>query len=393
MGLLRTASTRRLLVLLAAVAALIAAAAVGAVAALGGAGSPPPPKPLAQALHDAAAAPKPAGVSGRVTFTNNLLPSTSGLGQAAPPLVAGGSGRIWLTNDGRGRVELQSDAGDAQIVWSKTQAAVYDASSNTVYRIALPAQTQQTAPKQGTPPTVAQITTLLQKLTQVATVSGPDPLVLARTQPAYSVRVTPKDASGLFDGGSVAWDASSGAPLQVAVYARGASSPVLALKVTQISYGAVPSSDVEVAPPAGAKVVDVTVPSHGSGSGTKQAPVTGLDAVQAKLPFTLVAPDALGARQRSEVRLVGKDSALLVYGHGLGSVAVLESQPKQGGGTGQLPGLLAALPKVTVGSASATELSTPLGTVLRFEHGGLSFVVGGSLPSGEVQGAAAALAS
>ena len=32
--------------------------------------------------------------------------------------MSGASGRLWLTNDGRGRIELQSDAGDVQIVWN-----------------------------------------------------------------------------------------------------------------------------------------------------------------------------------------------------------------------------------------------------------------------------------
>lgn len=388
MKLLRTASTRRLLLLLAAVAAIVAGAAVGAVAAFGGSGTPPPAEPLAQALHDAATAPAPAGIDGTVTFTNHLFPSTSGLGQSAPALVAGGTGRIWLTNDGRGRVELQSEAGDAQIVWSPTKLNVYDGSSNTAYELALPA-TSQTAPAH-TPPTVAQIQSVLDKLAQAATVSGADPQVLAQTQPAYSVRVTPKDAASLFDGGKVAWDATTGVPLDVAVYARGVASPVLELQVTQISYGAVPSSDVDVSPPPGARVVQLPALS-GGGTGTEQAPVTGLSAVQAALPFRLVAPDALGPRQRSEVRLVGKDSALLVYGQGGGAVAVLESQPKQG--SGQLPGLLGALPAVTVGSARATELATPLGTVLRFRQSGLSFVVAGSLPSSEVESAASSLTS
>lgn len=393
MKLLRTTSTRRLLLLLAAVALLLSAAAAIAVAASGRAGAPPPAKPLAQALHDAATAPRPAGVTARVAFTNHLFPSTSGLGQAAPALVAGANGRLWLANDGRGRIELQSDAGDTQIVWGPALATVYDSSSNTVYRIALPAQTQKTQP-QGTPPTVAEIETFLQKLAQSAVVSGADPLVLAG-QPAYSVRVAPKDAAGLFDGGRVGWDASTGAPLQVGIYARGNASPVLELKVTDISYGAVPASDVAVAPPAGAKVVDLSAPSGGKGPGAKQQPVTGLDAVQAALPFTLAAPDALGGRTRSEVRLVGKDSALLVYGQGAGAVAVLERQPSQQPQQqqGGLTGLLGALPKVTVGTASAEELATPLGTVLRFEHGGLSFVVAGSLPAAAVESAAAGLAS
>lgn len=389
MTLLRTTSTRRLLLLLAAVVLLVAAAAVAAVGALGRAGAPPPPKPLAQALHDAATAPRPAGVTARVSFANRLFPSVSGLGRAAPALVGGASGRLWLTGDGRGRIELQSDAGDTQVVWSPTLATVYDASSNTAYRIALPAHPQQTAPAK-TPPSVAQLETLLQKLAQAADVSAADPLALAG-RPAYSVRVSPKDTAGLFDGGRVGWDAATGAPLDVAIFARGDATPVLELKVTDVSYGAVLSSAVEVAPPARAKVVDLSLPSD-QGGGAKPKPVTGLDAVQAAVPFRLVAPDALGSRRRSAVRLVGEDSALLVYGQGLGAIAVLERQPSQRQGGG-LTGLLAALPTVTVGSAQATELATPLGTVLRFERGGLAFVVAGSLPASEVEAAAAGLAT
>ena len=47
-----------------------------------------------------------------------------------------------MTNDGHGRIELQSDAGDVQIVWSPTQVSVYDASSNTVYKLTLPASSR-----------------------------------------------------------------------------------------------------------------------------------------------------------------------------------------------------------------------------------------------------------
>lgn len=380
---LRTASTRRLLLLLSAVAALAATAAAIAVAASGRAGAPPPPKPLAQALHDAATAPKPAGVTARITFANHLFPSTSSLGQAAPAFVTGADGRLWLTGDGHGRIELQSDAGDTQIVWSPRLATVYDGSSNTLYRIALPARAGKAAPA-GAPPTLAQIETLLAKLARSVTVSGAEPLVLAG-RPAYAVRVSPRDTAGLLAGAGVAWDASTGAPLEIGVYARGRSAPVLELKVDDISYGAVPDSDVELPPPAGAKVVDLSAPA-GGGSGK---PVSGLAAVQAALPFRLVAPDALGGLARGETLLVGRDAALLVYGEGAGAVAVLERQASPQ--PGAPPGLLGALPEVTVGGVSATELATPLGTVLRFDRDGVSYVVAGSLPPAEVEAAAAGL--
>ena len=110
-----------------------------AVAASGSSSTAPPPKPLAEAIHDALTAP-PAEVSrARVTFTNKLFPSGALLGNAGPVLMSGGSGRLWMTRDGRGRIELQSDAGDAQILWTPTDLTVYDASSNTAYHATLPA--------------------------------------------------------------------------------------------------------------------------------------------------------------------------------------------------------------------------------------------------------------
>src|SRR5439155_184122 len=75
----------------------------------------------------------------------------------------------------------------------------------------------------------------------------------------------------------LAWDATHGTPLKVAVYAQGSSSPALALQATDISFGPVPESDIAVSPPAGAKIVDLSsqTGSGTSGSGTT-APVTGL---------------------------------------------------------------------------------------------------------------------
>src|SRR5947208_5453496 len=112
------------------------------VAAGGGGGLTPHPKSLDGAIHDALGSNGPAGVTARIRFTNRLFPSGALVGQAGSALMSGASGRLWATNDGRGRLELQSDAGDVQIVWNQTKATVYDASSNTVYSFALPARKQ-----------------------------------------------------------------------------------------------------------------------------------------------------------------------------------------------------------------------------------------------------------
>ncbi len=386
MSFLRRLSTARLLALAAVAVAAAAAVGAAAVAASGGDGATPPAKPLAQALHDAAAAPSPAGITARATFTNDLFPSGSLLGGTASPLVAGASGRLWASSDGRGRLELQSDAGDVQLVWTPTRATLYDASTNTVYRFDRPAA-KPAADTAGVPG-VEQIRSFLDRLAAHATVSGAVPTNVAG-RPAYSVTVSPARHGGLLGSGRLAWDAEHGVPLKIAVTARGSSAPVLQLAVTDISYGPVSSSAVDVAPPAGARVVDLGG-TAGTDAHQRSAPVTGVPAVRAAVPFALVAPGALGGKTLSRAQLVGKDAALLVFGRGLDALVVLERPA----GAGAAPAQLGALPKVSLGSdVVATELATPLGTVLRYPRNGVAFVVGGSLPQADVEAAARTLAA
>src|SRR3954453_5559596 len=141
---LRTASTRRLTAIVALTAALALGAAI-AQASITGAGPTPSPKALANAILDAFNAPEPEGVTAKIHFTNALLPSGSLPGGAASPLASGADGRLWIQKSGDFRVELQSDAGDAQIVSDGSKVTVYDASSNTVYRMTLPAAAKDTA--------------------------------------------------------------------------------------------------------------------------------------------------------------------------------------------------------------------------------------------------------
>ena len=384
MRFLRTLSTGRLLLLGAAVIVLAAGGAAIAVAARGGGGATPPPEALPNAIHDGLTAPEPTGVTARIEFTNHLFPSGSLTGAAASTLMAGASGRLWVTDDGRGRLELQSEAGDAQIVWSQTHVTVYDASSNTAYEAKLPEHSADND-KKDTPPTLSQISDFLTKLTQHADVSGANPTNVAG-EPAYSVSVSPKHDGGLLGSAELAWDAAHGVPLKVAVYAQGSSSPVLALQATEISFGKVPNSDVDVSPPADATVVDLTPPAK-EGEKKSGSPVTGLDAVQAAVSFHLVAPDSLVGLPRQDVRLVGKHAALVVYGQGLGAIVVLERQPDA---QAKQKGLLDNLPAVSLDGVTAHELATQLGTMIGWQRNGVEFVLAGSLPPAAAEAAARA---
>ncbi len=409
MKFLRTVSTRRLLALIAAVVIVAAGGTAIAIAAAGN-GPVPPPASLAGAIHQALGARPVNGVSAEVTFTDNLVDSS--LVQSSDPLITGASGRLWAS-EGHLRVELQSDNGDAQIVVDNGSFWIYDPASDTVYEGSLPSgdgsesgMGRAGAGAAGTDhshaiPTVAGIQSDLEKLAAHLSIPGAIPRDFGGAG-AYAVRISPKQNGGLLGAVQFAWDATNGVPLDFALYAKGDGTPVLELKVTGISFGHVAASDYMISPPPGATVVrfgshsGAGAPDVGSGRSTAQHlnPVTGIAGVARNVNFTLDAPAMLAGKTQASVKLIkigGSPAALLLYGHGLGGIAVLEHAAKASGaggsgsgsggpGAGGLGGGL-SLPTVSINGVSGTELPTALGTVIQFTRGGVDYVVAGSVPS------------
>ena len=397
MSYLRHISTRRLLALVAGCVLAVAGGAAAIALAAGGRGQTPPPKPLAQAIHDALAAPQPAGVTARIDFTNHLVDAASL--QGADPLLTGAKGRLWASGE-KLRLELQASdaaggAGDVQVLLDGDRLTVIDTGSNTVYRVTLPkdAKSHDAQAQPDTAPSMARIQQALTRLAEGATLSEAQPDNVAG-RPAYTVRISPRHDGGLLGGAALAWDAAHGVPLRAAVFASGNADPVLELTATDISFGPVAAGDLTVPEPAGAKVVDLSPPAApGSTDRQDQKPITGLGAVQAKVPFKVVAPDELVGLKREEVRLVemdGHPGALVIYGQGPGGMAVLQTTASADKGGAAAPGGL-NLPKISINGASGQELDTALGTVLRFERAGVSYTILGSVPPAAAEAAARAL--
>jgi hypothetical protein len=406
MKFLRTAPTRRLL---ASIAGLVVAIAAGTAIAVAATGSGPVPKreSLASALHQAATAPSVNGISARITFTNNLIDSSDfTASDTTDPILQGASGRLWLSSDHQLRIELQSNNGDAQVVVDKGSFWISDPSSQTVYEGTLPAQKSDQAKSdksadQGVP-SVAEIQSDLNRLMRGVEVSGARPTDVAG-RPAYRVVISPKHDGGLLGSAQLAWDAVKGVPLEVGVYARGNTSPVLALEATHISYGHIHSSVLSLTPPAGYKVTRISTPDQSKLAGgaakrarhAKQAKVSGMAAVASKVPFKLAAPKSLVGLPRHGVSLLssgGQPGAIGTYGENLGGIAVIEQ--KAGAQTAAKPsgsrdGL--SLPSVSINGVTGTELSTALGTVIQFTRNGVSYTVIGSVPAAAAQAAAQAL--
>lgn len=398
MNRFRTISTRRLTALIAGLIALVAGAGI-AQAALGGSDDVPPRTSLAFAVREALAAPRVEGVSARIEFENRLIPSGSMGAGIGSPLLSGARGRLWLADDGRFRLELQSDSGDAQVVSDGERVTIFDASGNTAFRFALPQQEGEQEGNAGASvPSLDQVRRALAQLAQTWDVTGPKPVNVA-DRPSYSVRIAPRDDGGLLGAATLAWDAANGVPLRAAVYAEGEAEPVLELAATDVSYGAIDAGDLDAEPPAGARIVDLTPQledAHGK-PGDHGAPgavngagraIRGVEAVQAQLPFRLAAPETLAGLPRTAVWLArpgGEPAAIATYGEGLGGLVVLQSAGehdplgdvgKGGGGHG---GGGLELPRVNIDGATGSELATALGTVVTFQQDGVSHVVVGSV--------------
>jgi outer membrane lipoprotein-sorting protein len=414
MSFLRTVSTRRLLALI--VAAVAVAGGGTAIAVAAGSSSPTPTaEGLAQAVHGALTAPPVTGMSADISFTNHLI-ATSNLGDHLSPLLAGTpTGRIWLSTDHQHlRIELQGNNGDAQLVVNGNSFWVYDPSSNTVYEGQLPATATATthakksgkaaATKADVIPSIAQIQTEITSLAKHLNLSTAIPGDVGG-QPTYSVQVRPQHDGGLLSSAQVAWDAINGVPLQFSVYAQGDTNPVLQLTASNISFGTIDPSSFSVPQPAGAKVVNVTVPS-GSTAKSKlthkarhAASVTGVAAVAGKVHFSLAAPATLAGLPRQSTRLLdwgGTPAALVTYGQGLGAVVVIEQTAKttsgSGSGAGSGLGQQLALPTVSISNGvSGQELDTALGTMIRFTRSGVDYTVLGSVPPVAAEAAARGL--
>ncbi|MBV9165399.1 MAG: hypothetical protein JO342_04525 [Solirubrobacterales bacterium] len=405
MRFLRTASTRRLLGVIGAVAAAIAACAAVAVAATSG-GPVPRREPLARAIHQALNAPAVSGITARVTFTNNLIGSSQI--QGTDPLLQGATGRLWYAPAAHElRIELQSTNGDAQVLVHNRSFWMYDPSLQTVYEGTLPALVRSRAHPRGQEqiPSVNEIQSGISRLAQHLSLSGARPGDIAG-EPAYTVRVAPRQGGGLLSAIQLGWDAVRGVPLQFAVYARGDSTPVLELSATNISFGRVAVSDFAITPPAGAKVVRLSsapgAPAQDRGveSKAKRPQVTGVAAVQRGLSFRLAAPATVAGLARNTVALVhlgARPSALVTYGQGLGAIVVLEQASSSGHGSlGSMAaqgsdGQGLSLPTVSIHGTRGQELETALGTVIRFTRDNVSYTVLGSVKAAEARAAARGL--
>jgi hypothetical protein len=335
---------------------------------------PPPATTLQELTLRELAGEGPAGVTAHFRYVNSLVPTTSLVPDATSggsplPLVSGADGRLWYAG-GRLRMEFQTDQGDTQLLLTGNHALVYDAADGTAYSAILPAVSVPQIARSG----LEGASALLDSLAGDAAISQPRPGVTGG-RPAYTVRIAPTHNGGLLRSASVAVDAETGTPLRLDLYGVGRAAPLLEFALSDVSYGAIAPSVFRLQLPFGMRPLAIRFGAPPSVGG----------AVPCTAPASLAGLELRTCREAS--RSTDVTGRVLVYGTSLSSVVVLE-QPGGGDAGG---GLWSLLPSVSVSGAAGRELVTSLGTVIRFDRGGVTYTVLGSMPKPVVEAVARGL--
>ena len=381
--------------------ALVATLGIGAVTVGAGAqGEPPERLTEAELLSRVTAAPEDAPPFRATVAVEQTVVPESLIG-ASEGGDAGDSGprtaRIWRGGPEQLRAELQGENGDKVVVQNGAEVYVYDGASNTLKVGEKPED--EGPPEAG--PSPEEIDEFLAEISPTSNLTTGAPVEFAGRW-AYPLTLEPKDGSlTLVERAEVLVDAEAFAPLRFELYAEGTPEPVARYRVGDFEVGPVPDRRFEFETPPGATVERIEPPEGERADGGREggAPrVVGSVEEAGELagfPVEGLA-EAPGGRRLEGIR-AASGGAVITYGSGWGTVVLTE---KAGGGEGPEPRPDAGegreeslqLPTVDLGGGvEAREVATPVGTVLSWSSGGVSYTLAGSLPAAELEAAARTL--
>ena len=380
-----------------------ALAVVGVLAGLRTMAASASPEELSdgELLSKVARAPETApDFSASLTVEQSLIPAQflEAAGQESGFAASGPqTARVWYGGPDKLRAELQGDNGDRIFVHDGERAWAYNGATNTLRTGERPPEPQSSElPDTENPPTPVEIDRMLAELAPTSELTQGAPVRYAGRE-AYVMTLRPKDeGSTLVDHGRALIDSETFLPLELALYAQGKPDPVFSWRVSSLDVGPVPAERFQFQAPPGARVIPFDdgreerhKPEMRAGAEPKE--VETVAEAQKLVDFEigeLASPP--GGRDLTGVYLKGADGVVLTYGSGWGTV-VLAQGPQQDGASVPQPGAAGgdpALPTVDLGGVEATELSTPVGTGLRWNAGGVSYALAGSVPAPELERAA-----
>jgi outer membrane lipoprotein-sorting protein len=376
-------------------------AVVGALAGLRTMSASASPEKLSneELLSKVAGAPETApDFSASLTVEQSLVPAQlleaagqeGGFADSGPQTA-----RVWYGGPDRLRAELQGENGDRIFVRDGDRAWAYDGATNTLKTGERPPGTEQ--PDAEGPPTPAEVDGMLAELAPTSELTQGTPIRYAGRE-AYVLTLSPKDEGAtLVDRARAVIDSETFLPLELALYAQGRPDPVFSWRVSDLDVGPVPGQRFAFQVPPGAKVVpfdegleEFRAPEMRQG--VEPPEVETVAEAQRLVEFEVgELANPPGGRELTGVYLKGADGVALTYGSGWGTV-VLAQEPQKDSPSTHHPGAGGddlALPTADLGrGVEATELSTPVGSVLRWNAGGVSYILAGSVAASELERAA-----
>jgi outer membrane lipoprotein-sorting protein len=381
---------------------LVATLGAGALTVGTGAqGGPPERLTEKELLSRVSAAPESApDFSATVTVEQTLVPE--GLLGASEGGDTGDSGprtaRIWSGGPDRLRAELQGENGDRVLVRNGDRVSIYDGASNTLEIARKPDDAASSA--DGLPgASPEEIDELLAEIAPSSKLTTGAPVEVAGRW-AYPLTLEPRDKDAtLVERAEALVDAEAFVPLLFELYAEGRPGPVARYEAQDFQVGPVPDARFEFETPPDA-TVERPEPREDRAdeyrAGDEPRKVVSVEEASELAGFAVEAlPEAPGGRELEKIVVAG-DGAVLVYGSDWGSVVLTQKAGGEGGagrslGAGGRGGGLQVPVLDLGGGVMARELSTPVGSVLAWSDGGVSYTLAGSVPTAELREAARGL--
>ncbi|HEY0717366.1 MAG TPA: outer membrane lipoprotein carrier protein LolA, partial [Streptosporangiaceae bacterium] len=221
-----------------------------------------PARTPAQLLSSLASRPDTPPLTGTVDETSSLglpsLPGTSDPTSIASLLSGSHTVRIWYADPRHFRVSVPQSMSESDIIRDGGNAWVWQSSTNTVTRMAIPARSGQQARSRvqaPEPPLSPQqaANEILAKVGPTTTVRV-DSNVTVAGEAAYQLVLAPKSSGSLIGQIRIAVDGRRDVPLRVQVFAKGARTPAMQIGFTSVSFVRPAASNFAFTAPAGATV-------------------------------------------------------------------------------------------------------------------------------------------
>jgi outer membrane lipoprotein-sorting protein len=261
----------------AGVAAIVGLVAGGTLVSAAQAAPALPARSAAQLLTDvqraAATAPRPVTATIQESAALGLpdLPDMGSVSSGLSLLSGSHTVKVWYADPVHVRLAEQVPMGETDLRVDGSRVWLWQSSSQTATHLLLPARSAAPGPlgKSSRPAAgKAAVELTPQQATQrVLAAVGPTTAVSVQQnvtvagQPAYELRLAPKDSGSLIGQIDIDIDAANYLPLQLQVLARGAVTPAFQVGYTALSFGRPAAGNFTFSPPPGAKVKTVTAPA------------------------------------------------------------------------------------------------------------------------------------